>query len=103
MQKSFDETWINQMGTLGGGNHFIEVCLDEEQRVWVMLHSGSRGIGNVMGRYFIERARRELERSDVQPAGPRPRVVQRRAPRSSTTTWRRWAGRRTTRSPTAAR
>ena len=65
MQKD-EATWVDQLGSLGGGNHFIEVCLDEEQRVWVMLHSGSRGIGNVMGRYFIERARRELERSDVR-------------------------------------
>jgi len=66
MQKEFEQTWVRQLGSLGGGNHFIEVCLDEAQRVWVMLHSGSRGIGNVMGRYFIERARRELERSDVK-------------------------------------
>ena len=44
--------WINQMGTLGGGNHFIEVCLDEAGGVWVMLHSGSRGIGNAIGHYF---------------------------------------------------
>ncbi len=51
-----------QLGTLGGGNHFIEVCLDEEDRVWVMLHSGSRGTGNLIGTYFIERAREELAR-----------------------------------------
>jgi tRNA-splicing ligase RtcB (3'-phosphate/5'-hydroxy nucleic acid ligase) len=57
MHKKFDETWVRQLGTLGGGNHFIEVCRDEEDRVWVMLHSGSRGIGNAIGRYFIERAR----------------------------------------------
>ena len=66
MQKDFRETWIRQLGTLGGGNHFIELCVDEEQHVWVMLHSGSRGIGNVIGRYFIERARREMERQDVR-------------------------------------
>jgi tRNA-splicing ligase RtcB len=41
---------------LGGGNHFIEICLDEDQHVWIMLHSGSRGIGNVIGRYFISAA-----------------------------------------------
>lgn len=52
----------NQVGTLGGGNHFIEVCLDEEQRVWVMLHSGSRGIGNKIGSYFIELARDDMRR-----------------------------------------
>jgi tRNA-splicing ligase RtcB len=64
LQRNFDETWARQLGTLGGGNHFIELCLDESDRVWVMLHSGSRGIGNAMGRYFIERARREAERLD---------------------------------------
>jgi tRNA-splicing ligase RtcB len=54
--------WVQQLGTLGGGNHFIEVCLDEAQRVWVMLHSGSRGIGNAIGTYFIGLARRDMER-----------------------------------------
>jgi len=49
-------------GTLGGGNHFVEVCLDEEQKVWIMLHSGSRGIGNKIGTYFITKARKEMER-----------------------------------------
>jgi len=51
-----------QIGTLGGGNHFIEVCLDEEQNVWVMLHSGSRGVGNRIGQFFIAEAKREMER-----------------------------------------
>ncbi|MBK5964730.1 RNA-splicing ligase RtcB [Thiocystis minor] len=58
--------WVNQMGTLGGGNHFIEVCLDESGQVWVMLHSGSRGIGNAIGNYFIELARRDMERWMIQ-------------------------------------
>jgi tRNA-splicing ligase RtcB len=58
--------WVNQMGTLGGGNHFIEVCLDESNRVWVMLHSGSRGIGNALATYFIALARRDMERSIMQ-------------------------------------
>lgn len=49
-------------GTLGTGNHFIEICLDEEQVVWVMLHSGSRGIGNRIGTYFIEKAKEEMRR-----------------------------------------
>ncbi|MBC7990796.1 MAG: RtcB family protein [Luteimonas sp.] len=49
-----------QIGTLGGGNHFIEICLDEADAVWVMLHSGSRGTGNLIGTYFIERAREQL-------------------------------------------
>jgi tRNA-splicing ligase RtcB (3'-phosphate/5'-hydroxy nucleic acid ligase) len=63
--KRFKRTanWAAQMGTLGGGNHFIEVCLDESNRVWVMLHSGSRGIGNAIGSYFIELARRDMERT----------------------------------------
>lgn len=51
-----------QVGTLGTGNHFVEVCLDEEQRVWVMLHSGSRGIGNSIGSYFIGAAKKDMER-----------------------------------------
>ncbi len=54
--------WPRQLGTLGGGNHFIEVCLDETDRVWVMLHSGSRGTGNALGRYFIRLAKRDMER-----------------------------------------
>ncbi len=62
MQRQFERTWICQLGTLGGGNHFIELCVDEAQRVWVMLHSGSRGIGNVLGRYFIEAARKDMQR-----------------------------------------
>ncbi len=55
-----------QLGTLGGGNHFIEVCLDEASRVWLMLHSGSRGVGNRTGTYFIERAREEMQRKDAR-------------------------------------
>ena len=58
--------WMNQMGTLGGGNHFIEVCLDESDQVWVMLHSGSRGIGNALATYFIELARKDMERWMIQ-------------------------------------
>jgi tRNA-splicing ligase RtcB len=46
-----------QCGTLGGGNHFVEICLDEQQRVWIMLHSGSRGTGNQIGRLAIEKAK----------------------------------------------
>lgn len=49
-------------GTLGTGNHFVEVCLDEADRVWIMLHSGSRGIGNRIGSYFIELAKKDMER-----------------------------------------
>ena len=50
------------LGTLGTGNHFIELCLDEKNAVWVMLHSGSRGIGNQIGQYFIERAKEDMRR-----------------------------------------
>ncbi|QMV72895.1 RtcB family protein [Comamonas piscis] len=49
------------LGTLGGGNHFIEVCLDENQAVWIMLHSGSRGVGNAIGTHFIELAKKDAE------------------------------------------
>jgi len=53
---------VEQIGTLGSGNHFIELCLDEEAAVWVMLHSGSRGVGNRIGSYFIELAKEDLRR-----------------------------------------
>ncbi len=53
---------VNQLGTLGTGNHFIELCLDEAGAVWVMLHSGSRGMGNRIGMYFIERAKADMRR-----------------------------------------
>ena len=53
---------IQHLGTLGTGNHFIEICLDEEDHVWAMLHSGSRGIGNAIGRYFIELAKGDMRR-----------------------------------------
>jgi len=48
---------IVHLGTLGGGNHFIEICLETDGRVWIMLHSGSRGIGNRIGSYFAKRAK----------------------------------------------
>lgn len=60
MQRKPYETWVRQLGTLGGGNHFIELCLDENQDVWIMLHSGSRGIGNVIGSYFIALAQKDM-------------------------------------------
>ncbi len=53
---------INHLGTLGTGNHFIEICLDEDQNVWIMLHSGSRGPGNRIGMFFIEEAKKEMEK-----------------------------------------
>jgi tRNA-splicing ligase RtcB len=54
-----------QLATLGGGNHFIEIVLDETDAVWVVLHSGSRGIGNRIGTYFIERAKEEMQRLGI--------------------------------------
>lgn len=55
----------DQLGSMGGGNHFIEVCLDEENRVWVMLHSGSRGTGNRIGTYFIDAAKEAIARERI--------------------------------------
>jgi tRNA-splicing ligase RtcB len=61
---------IQHLGTLGTGNHFIEVCLDEEDRVWIMLHSGSRGVGNRIGTDFIELARQEMRRWYIELPDP---------------------------------
>ncbi len=55
-----------QLGTLGTGNHFIELCLDEGGALWVLLHSGSRGVGNRIGTHFIERAKQEIQRAGVR-------------------------------------
>lgn len=52
---------VHHLGTMGTGNHFLELCLDENNAVWIMLHSGSRGVGNRIGNYFIELARKEME------------------------------------------
>lgn len=59
-RKNTDQA-MSQLGTLGSGNHFIELCLDEDDAVWIMLHSGSRGIGNKIGRYYIEKAKALME------------------------------------------
>ncbi len=59
-KRTAEATICAQLGTLGGGNHFIELCLDENDDVWLMLHSGSRGMGNQIGRYFIEIAREDM-------------------------------------------
>jgi len=56
------EKAVPQLGTLGSGNHFIELCLDEADNVWVMLHSGSRGVGNMIGTHFISKAKRNMEK-----------------------------------------
>lgn len=61
LAKAAKRAW-NHVGTLGTGNHFIELCLDETDQCWVMLHSGSRGIGNAIGQYFINKAKEEMGR-----------------------------------------
>lgn len=57
------EPWENQLGSLGSGNHFIELCVDEQQRLWVLLHSGSRGIGNKLAERHIRIAQKIAEQS----------------------------------------
>ncbi|WP_440903046.1 RtcB family protein [Catenovulum sp. SX2] len=56
---------VNHLGTMGTGNHFLELCLDENNAVWIMLHSGSRGVGNRIGTYFIELAKKEMQRHQI--------------------------------------
>ncbi len=58
------------LGTLGTGNHFVEICLDTEDRVWVMLHSGSRGVGGRIGNHFIKAAKADMQRYYVQLPDP---------------------------------
>jgi tRNA-splicing ligase RtcB (3'-phosphate/5'-hydroxy nucleic acid ligase) len=64
------ENCAKQIGTLGGGNHFIEVCRDAGGNVWIVLHSGSRGIGNQLGRFFIERAKSRMKEWMIQLEDP---------------------------------
>jgi tRNA-splicing ligase RtcB len=92
---------IVQLGTLGGGNHFIEVCLDTENRVWVMLHSGSRGVGNEIGKLFVNKAKELMLRRDCKSRSTRTSHGWRRASPSSTSTSRPSPGRRTSRGSTA--
>lgn len=85
---------LNHLGTLGTGNHFIELCLDEESRVWLMLHSGSRGVGNRIGSYFTRRPSRRCDAS----SSTCPTTTSRTCPTdpgTSATTCRRSSGRRT--------
>lgn len=60
------EKALLQMGSLGSGNHFIEICIDESGYVWVMLHSGSRGIGNMIGQYYIDKAKERMEQYHIK-------------------------------------
>jgi len=64
-QKASHPRALGHLGTLGTGNHFVELCLEEEDRLWVMLHSGSRGVGNKLGTYFIDLAKKEMRRRFV--------------------------------------
>ena len=57
---------VHHLGTMGTGNHFLELCLDENDGVWIMLHSGSRGVGNRIGTYFIELAKKEMTRHQIR-------------------------------------
>ena len=65
-----DPTWPMQMGSLGGGNHFIEVCLDERDRVWLVLHSGSRGVGNRMAERHMKAAAALMTRQAIRLDDP---------------------------------
>lgn len=62
--KATEKAW-KQVGTLGSGNHFIEICTDENDDVWVMLHSGSRGIGNMVGSYYIDKAKELMQQFHI--------------------------------------
>ena len=59
---TFDKHWELSLGTLGGGNHFIEICVDEEDIVWATLHSGSRGVGNKIGNHYIKKAKALMDK-----------------------------------------
>jgi tRNA-splicing ligase RtcB (3'-phosphate/5'-hydroxy nucleic acid ligase) len=61
---------LSQFGTLGSGNHFFEVCLDEQDRVWLFLHSGSRGVGNILATRHIDRAKRLAKHLPDAPSDP---------------------------------
>lgn len=61
----FDPNWKFQLGSLGSGNHFIEVSLDENEQVWAFLHSGSRGIGNKIAMRYIEVAQNLMEKFHI--------------------------------------
>ena len=87
---------VKQLGTLGGGDHFIEVCLDTEDCVWVMLHSGSRG-DRRPHRHALRRDRQEGDGSAGISTADREMSYLSEGTQHLPTTWRRWVGRRTTR------
>ena len=61
----FDRQWRRALGTLGGGNHFAEVCVNENHAVWLTLHSGSRGVGNKIGNHYIRRAQEFCKKKGI--------------------------------------
>ena len=67
--KAFRPHAVEQLGTLGSGNHFIELCLDESKQVWVMIHSGSRGAGSMVGQHFIDQALRRCRENGTNIGG----------------------------------
>jgi len=70
MTERQERTARTQLGTLGSGNHFVEVCLDEKDRVWLVLHSGSRGIGNQLATHHIDRAKGLMKERSIQLSDP---------------------------------
>lgn len=64
------DSGARQLGTLGTGNHFVELCIDTENNLWLMLHSGSRGTGNRIGSYFIQKAKEMMERYYIKLPDP---------------------------------
>src|SRR5690349_9982902 len=64
------QTALSQFGTLGSGNHFVEVCLDESNNVWIVLHSGSRGIGNQLASHHIDKAKRLMKQMFIRLEDP---------------------------------
>lgn len=96
MLRKAASTWCYRLASLGGGNHFVEVCIDESDYVWVMLHSGSRGIGNAIRRYFIKLAQRDTERHQLR-LQHRDLAYLQDGSEHSMTTWRRYIGHKITR------
>lgn len=70
MANTLSKNWPEQLGTLGGGNHFVELCLDTENKVWATLHSGSRGVGNQIGNFYIKRAQELCESMFIKLPDP---------------------------------
>ena len=102
-RRRYAGNWQLQLGTLGSGNHFIEVSLDEEDRVWLFLHSGSRGVGNKIAQHHIKVAQQLCAAVVDQPARPRPRLPRRGHGRVLRRTSASCGGRSSSRCSTARR